>query len=212
MSLLQRLGIVRGDGQAAAKAFEAIMPNFFEVTYGSPSEYIRGFWKKYIERFGEGDRNRNGKVFEYLLTTLLLRERLYPLYLGAQVTFVPNVIYDLLLYSNEKGPIVLSAKTTLRERYKQADLEAFALKNVHRNSLALLITLDNSEAERLSRKIEQGEVLGLDKVVVATTSDMHNLIKELKYLTYIEAPRIETVTGRCVSGALIDSVSRGNLG
>ena len=212
MSLLQQLGIVKGDGQAAAKAFETIMPNFFEVIYRSPSEYIRKFWQQYIARFGESDRNRNGKVFEYLLTTLLLRERLYPLYLGAQVTFVPNVIYDLLLYSNEKGPIVLSAKTTLRERYKQADLEAFALKNVHRNSLALLITLDKSEAERLSRKIEKGEVLGLDKVVVATTSDMDNLIEELKYLTYIEAPRIETVTGRCLSEALIDSVSRGNLG
>lgn len=212
MSLLQQLGIVKGDGKAAAQAFEAIMPNFFEVSYERPSDYIKQFWQRYTKEYGKSNRNQNGTVFEYLLATLLLREGLYPLYLSAQVTFVPNVVYDLLIYAKDKGPIVLSAKTTLRERYKQADLEAFALKNVHKNSLALLITLDEQEAERVSRKILQGEVLGLDKVVVATTPDMDELISELKHLTLIEAPQVETVTGKCVSRALLDRVSRGNLG
>jgi hypothetical protein len=59
---------------------------------------------------------------------------------------------------NERGlvanrrPICISAKTSLRERYKQADFEAIALKYVHRKALSFLVTLEENEAKSVKAK------------------------------------------------------------
>jgi hypothetical protein len=112
---------------------------------------------------------------------------------------VPNVVYDLLLYSKERGPIAISAKTSLRERYKQADLEGRALKAVHKRALSYLITLDDKEAERVSGKIARGEVLGLDKVITATVSEeMDGLVEDLKAFEYVEPEPVRPVRGTVV--------------
>ena len=92
-------------------------------------------------------------IFEYILATLFVREGILPLYLSAKVAFVPNVIYDLMLFTSERGPICLSAKTSLRERYKQADLESIALKYVHRKALSFLLTLEENEAKSVKKKL-----------------------------------------------------------
>lgn len=81
--------------------------------------------------------------------------------MNAKVAFVPNVIYDLMFYTSERGPICWSVKTSLRERYKQADLEAIALKYVHRKALSYLITLEENEAKSVKAKIKSGALLGL---------------------------------------------------
>ena len=135
----------------------------------------------------------NGKVFEYLLATLFVREEILPLYLSAKVAFVPNVIYDLMFYSTERGPICLSAKTSLRERYKQADLEAIALKYVHRKALSYLITLDENEANNVRAKIKSGDVIGLDNVIVATSLEFDKLIMEMRSYTFCEPPTVKVI-------------------
>ena len=71
-------------------------------------------------------------------------------------------------------------KTSLRERYKQADLESIALKYVHRKALSYLITLDEKEANGVKNKIVSGDVIGLDNVIVATNPEFDELILELK--------------------------------
>ncbi|MNT45157.1 hypothetical protein D3C72_1817230 [compost metagenome] len=116
-----------------------------------------------------------------------------PLYLNANVAFVPNVVYDLMFYTAERGPICISAKTSLRERYKQADLEAIALKYVHRKALCYLVTLDFSEAKKVKEKIKSGDVIGLDKVVVATSDEFNDLIDELKQYKFSEPPTVKVI-------------------
>jgi hypothetical protein len=120
MSILNTLGITIGSNNKADIVFEQLFPSFLEVKYDKPSEYIRIYWEEY-QKHPEKNNNLNGKIFEYILATLFVREDILPLYLSAKVAFVPNVIYDLMLYTAERGPICLSAKTSLRERYKQAD-------------------------------------------------------------------------------------------
>jgi len=112
----------------------------------------------------------------------------------AEVQFVPNAHFDVLVYTKEIGPIVLSAKTSLRERYKQADLESQALRGVHRRSKTYLITLDEREAAGVARKIESGDVIALDSVVVANNSDFDRLISDLSDYTFIKAPEFSAVT------------------
>jgi hypothetical protein len=114
-------------------------------------------------------------------------------YLSAKVAFVPNVIYDLMFYSTERGPICISAKTSLRERYKQADLEAIALKYVHRKALSYLVTLGAREAAGVKAKIKTGDVIGLDDVVVATSPEFDDLIRELKNYVFIDPPTVKVI-------------------
>jgi hypothetical protein len=192
MSVLNTLGITVGSNNKADLVFEQLFPSFLEVEYNKPSEYIQKYWEAY-QKHPETNNNLNGKIFEYVLATLFVREDILPLYMSAKVAFVPNVIYDLMLYTAERGPICLSAKTSLRERYKQADLEAIALKYVHRKALSYLLTLEENEAKSVKAKIKSGDVIGLDDVIVATQPEFDELIASLKGFELSEPPTVKVI-------------------
>lgn len=192
MSALNQLGITVGANNKAEAVFNSLFPDFFQVEYTKPSAYVSMYWDAF-QKQQEGNNNLNGKIFEYILATLCVRENISPLYLSAKVAFVPNVIYDLMFYTLARGPICISAKTSLRERYKQADLEAFALKNVHRKALSYLVTLDESEAKGVRAKIECGDVIGLDDVFVATHAEFDDFISDLKSHQFMEPPTVKVI-------------------
>ena len=192
MSKLNQLGITVGQNNKAEIVFDSLFPSFLNVKYKKPSDYITAYWDAYQEH-PEGNNNLNGKICEYILATLFVRENILPLYLSAKVAFVPNVIYDLMFYTSERGPICISAKTSLRERYKQADLEAIALKYVHRKALSYLVTLEANEAKSVKAKILSGDVIGLDNVVVATSNDFNDLVDELKSYKFSEPPTVKVI-------------------
>lgn len=189
--MLKELGVVIGSETKAGSIFERLFPYFMDFEYEKPSEYITHFWNKY-ESLDERNSNLNGKMFEYILASLCIRENILPLYLSAKVAFVPNVIYDLMFYTKERGPICWSVKTSLRERYKQADLESIALKYVHRKALSYLITLSD-EAISVKEKIKSGDVIGLDNVVIATTPEFDELVATLKTFQFDEPPTVKVI-------------------
>lgn len=192
MSALNQLGITVGANNKAEIVFNSLFPDFYQVEYTKPSQYVSLYWNAF-QKQAEDNNNLNGKIFEYILATLCVRENISPLYLNAKVAFVPNVIYDLMFYTLAHGPICISAKTSLRERYKQADLEAFALKNVHRKALSYLVTLDESEAKGVKAKIESGDVIGLDDVFVATSNEFDEFISKLKSNQFFEPPSVKVI-------------------
>ncbi len=114
------------------------------------------------------------------------------------MAFVPNVKYDIILYTQEQYPISLSLKTSLRERYKQADLEAVALKYVHRKAKCYLVSLDENEVREVKNKIENGSVLGLDAAICATSDEFNNFIADLRAKQYIKPEKIEIITAENV--------------
>jgi hypothetical protein len=190
--MLKELGIVVGNDTKAGAIFESLFPNFMDVKYVTPSDYVELYWRKY-QKITDTNSNLNGKIFEYILATLCIRENILPLYLSAKVAFVPNVIYDLMFYTSERGPICWSVKTSLRERYKQADLESIALKYVHRKALSYLITLDEKEAKGVKEKIKSGDVIGLDNVIVATNLEFDQLVSDLKTFEFEEPPTVKVI-------------------
>lgn len=192
MSKLNQLGITVGANNKAEAVFDSLFPSFLDVKYKTPADYVSIYWRAF-QNHQEGNNNLNGKIFEYILATLFVRENILPLYMGAKVAFVPNVIYDLMFYTTERGPICLSAKTSLRERYKQADLEAIALKYVHRKALSYLITLEENEAKSVKSKIKSGDVIGLDNVIVATSNEFNDLILDLKKFQLSEPPTVKVI-------------------
>jgi hypothetical protein len=181
----------------AAKALRRIQPDLDSVTYSKPSKYVKDTWAQ-VQK-SRMSSNMNGVAFELILACVLIKEDLHPFYMGAEVQFVPNAKFDLMFYTNEIGPLVLSAKTSLRERYKQADLEALALRAVYRRSKTFLITLNDQEARNVQAKIQSGDVTSLNSCVVATKPEFDNLIDELHSYKMIQAPRVPIVDkGRLV--------------
>lgn len=154
-----------------------------------PSEFIDNYWKLYQTEYKE-DNSVNGAVFEQLLVLCLLRENISPIYVQAKLAFVPNVILDIVLY-NRKTPITISAKTSLRERWKQADLEAIATKYVHRGAKCYLLTL--SEKEVKTRRTDSNSYMGIDKFILAHTEEFDNLINELKQIEISESETIKII-------------------
>jgi hypothetical protein len=192
MGKLNDLSITIGKDNKAELVFDSLFPNFLAIKYKKPSEYVQKYWSKYLEH-PERNNNLNGKIFEYILATICIREGILPIYMSAKVAFVPNVIYDLMFYTSERGPICWSVKTSLRERYKQADLESIALKYVHRKALSYLITLEENEAKSVKAKIKSGDVIGLDNVIVATNEEFNVLINELKAFEFSEPPTVRVI-------------------
>lgn len=197
MSKLKEKGIIKNEGKIS-NIFDNLTDksSFIDVKYDAPHEYVKFYWDKYNES-GHQDNSVNGGIFELIIYTLLYREEVLPFYTQAKVAFVPNIEFDTILYSKAR-PVCLSLKTSLRERYKQADLEAIALKYVHRKAQSFLLTMNSQEAKSIKAKIPQGEVIGLDDVIDCNTDQLDFLIASLKQTTFSESTQIDIVTGNLV--------------
>ena len=85
-------------------------------------------------------------------------------------------------------------RSSLRERYKQADLEAIALKYVHRKSKCYLLTLETHEIISLKEKIKKGDVIGLDDAILCSNHEIDDLIKEFKQYSLELAGNIDIIS------------------
>lgn len=206
--MLKRLGIVKTKTNGYKVFNDYIEPNFLNNTM-SPCDYVSYCWEKYNNSGVKKSNSLNGSIFELIISSLLVKEGIVPLFLQARVAFVPNVLFDIIAYSTENGPISLSLKTSLRERYKQADLEAIALKYVHRKAKCYLLTIDKDEAKSVNGKIQNGDMLGLDSAILVTSSEMNKLIDELKSSNLIDPGSIDILaSGKTVTSKKV-ALARG---
>ncbi len=189
---LNELGLISGN--RVSDIFDEFYSDILTRNFDSPSAFVKDLWPKYWLNYDNKSPSLNGAVFEGILATLLFRSEILPLYVQAKLAFVPNVEFDFIAYTEEYGPIILSAKTSLRERYKQADLEGMMLRQVHRKAKSYLITLNSREADTLNKKIKNEEVLGLDGVIVASDKKFDELINELKTYEYVQPEKMDVLT------------------
>lgn len=152
-------------------------------------------YKKSVDHTAQRARVKNGLVFEALLLEALLAEDISPIYYQATVEHVPNVVFDILLYDS-KRPAVLSCKTSLRERWKQADLEGTVLKQVYGGARSVLLTLSD-EGYNVQQKIDNHEVHGLDEVIVISRgqSAFDKLLRNLAEWQIAKAKEVMPVDG-----------------
>ena len=195
MGELVKHGIAKKES-ATTQLFDQLTngKSFTTINYATPKEYIEKYWTA-LEKANKP--TLHGNTFEYIIYTLLYREGIRPFYTQAQVAFVPNVNFDALLYC-QSTPVSLSLKTSLRERYKQADLEAIALKYVHRKSKCFLLTMDSKEASVQKEKILCGDIIGLDEIVDCNTTDIDHLIADLKKIQFSTSKQIDIVQGNLI--------------
>lgn len=163
--------------------------------YDSPHEFLGITYNSYKETYGSNKKNINGSIFEYLICETLAQQGIVPFYYQAKFERVPNVEFDIVLYNSNK-PVVFTMKTSLRERYKQADLEGMALRQVYRQADIYLITMSRDEAGRVSQKIKNGAVMGLSQCVVASSAEYDDLLKKVKRRRFSRATSVKPVEGR----------------
>ncbi len=165
-----------------------------------PSDYVVECWTRYKNNASPSTykttNSMNGNIFEVIVATALYRCKVLPFYCQATAFAVPDVNYDILMYDKiNEVPITVSMKTSTRERYKQADLEAYALKNVHRSAINYLVMLNQKECRKIQAKISKGITMGLDNAICANTDDFDKLISDLKSRTLGAAPTIKLFDG-----------------
>lgn len=179
----------------AKQVFKKILPDITTDSNLSQHEFIKKYWREYKDKF-ESNQNINGKVFEDLIAATLIRENIMPFYIQARVAFISYVNYDFIIYTKDIGPISLSIKTSLRERWKQADLEAVALKYIHRKSNAFVVTLDVDAVKR--RRIDSSQSLGIDAFVLADSEEYDEMLKNIKSHELGLSPTVSVVTSNTI--------------
>lgn len=162
-------------------------------TYAKPHEFVGGMYQRYLEKY-PNNPSLNGRIFEYLICETLARHKIVPFYYQAKFKHVPNADFDVVLYDKLR-PVVLTMKVSLRERYKQADLEGLALRQVYRQAASYLITLSDTEARKIEQKISEGSVSGLDRCVLANTPEYTELLNELAERSFSLAEVIMPISG-----------------
>ena len=121
-----------------------------------------------------------------------------PFYYQASFERIPNACFDIVFY-NLKAPVVFTIKTSLRERYKQSDLEGRVLKQVYIKAKTYLITLSAKEIDGVKRKIKDGSITGIDECFLANEKDFDSLLKKLKQENFTKAEKILPIKGSFVS-------------
>jgi len=171
----------------SAQLLLSIQPSLESIEIDQPSKYVEYIWSK-AEKDERLTRDVRGKFFELVIASCFMKNEILPFFWQAQLEFVPLANFDLVVYTEERGPVVLSLKTSIRERYKQAEFEAQAMKDVHRRAKNFLVTMEKDEAVSLQAKIDSGVLSGIDGVVVANEKSFDELIELLKSLSIVDTP------------------------
>jgi len=153
------------------------------------SEFISHYWQSYKDNY-PNNNSMNGTIFENLIMIALARRGIDNIYYQTELSYVPSAIFDIFLYSSET-PIAISIKTTLRERWKQADLEALAIKQVHKNAKCYVITLSHSEVR--ARRNNDNSYAGLDEFILADTIEFDNFLNEISNMNFNIAENIPII-------------------
>lgn len=198
--LLVQMGIEKDAQKIVTQIYEAAV-NTDELKMGV------GFFLAQTDRRARAEAAKLGKSpnsigtlagtwMEYSLLVALKQRGKAPLYWQAEFPQFRNNYFDVVLFTREHGPVVLSPKTSLRERYKQADLEAFGLKRFFPEAKFYLLTLDADKRHvaNLRQKIADRETQGLDGLFDET--DVEELFRRLDPLTVVAAPDGALRSGR----------------
>ena len=162
--------------------------------YALPHQFIRDLYAVYTMPNTKKSNTVSGTVFELAICETLIREGITPFYHQAKFTFAPIVDFDIVCYHPER-PVVLSAKTSLRERYKQAAFEGYLLKGVYGASQSYLLTLTN-EFKKVRQKIKEETIVGLTDCLRADSPEYDELLKKIKVIHFTQAVPIVPLSGK----------------
>jgi len=183
----------KGEKEKFEKMLEELGINDWKSAYKnqSSSQLIKQIWEKELVK--ELPNSTRGALFEYLIAYCLNSQGILPFYIQAKINLVNGAIYDIVLFDGKLSPIVLSIKTSLRERYKQAFLEARILKSVYNSSKSYLLTLNGSEYKTRKKENQQENSPVLDDVIAVNTEEFDKFLEELKSVEFRKSTKQQIV-------------------
>jgi len=161
----------------ARMRIKQIIPDVYTDAGLSPSDFIKKYWNIYLKTFPRA-ASIDGEVFEKMIAITLTREGIIPFFMQAKAAFVNNAIYDFIIYTEKFGPVSLSAKINLKERWKQADLEALALKHIFRSSESFVITMNSQETKE--RQAMMKDCMAINDFILGDQPGFDALLVNLK--------------------------------
>jgi hypothetical protein len=132
---------------------------------------------KALKETDNSGKSLRGHVFQRLVAESLRRSGVAPVYTEAYVTFVPVARFDIIIPTREQGIVNLSVKTTMRERWKQAEFEGVALKRVHRRSRVYVVNYDVRETNARRERINECEAI--DDFILCQSTDFDLLVEAI---------------------------------
>lgn len=167
-----------------------------DIEFTTPSKFMKASYETYKEKY-KSKPSTNGLIFEYCIAECLFQMKIGPFYYQANLNFVPNSQFDFVCF-HDRWPNVLSCKVSLRERYKQADLEGWVLKQVYRKARVYLLTTDQKEVTMVENKIYDGEVIGLDECIGVYSEKFDKLLRDLRKKDFQEAKTVMPIQGNLI--------------
>ena len=151
--------------------------SFNDVTepYG---DYIQDVWND-AKRLGIGTGPQSGPLFEMLIGSVFIAADVAPFFRRAELANARKIECDFLFWeSSSEVPICIELTSTLRERYKLADLQAFKIKANYPNGKFFQLTMDYKDASRRSNK----DFESLDGLVFAGSPQFESVISAIRKL------------------------------
>ena len=158
--------------------------DLLKTSYVSCHQYFNYFWniyEKYKSQFKQinnRDINNtyNGQAFSIIITYLITREGIEIFAMDEDIG-VPFVKPDIVIKKQDKQMIFLSLKTSLRERWKQADWEAIKFKKKYKGAFCYLLSNNFSEIKNIKKNLHW---LDLDNIYNTSEVDLNHLFNEIK--------------------------------
>lgn len=119
----------------------------------------------------------SGSLFEMLVGSIFMAADLTPFYSSAELMEASGLEMDYLIWNSAcDAPVCFQLTSTLRERFKLADLQAFKVKTRYPSAEFHLLTMDSKDvARRKSTTFES-----LDSLIYCGDTSFDQLLKEVK--------------------------------
>tara|TARA_Y100001970_G_C14154563_1_gene814753 strand:- start:197 stop:727 length:531 start_codon:yes stop_codon:yes gene_type:complete len=148
----------------------------YEQSYSDAKDFFAHFWSIFESYSLSKSLNNQvpGDAFEIIFAFILDYEDIEIISMDEEVKGVDFVKPDFVTKKNHH---FVSCKTSLRERWKQADWESIKFKEVYPKSKCFLLTNHYKEYLSLKNKITK---LDIDEVYFSGSDDINLLINQLK--------------------------------
>ncbi|PWV43953.1 MAG: hypothetical protein DF280_01640 ['Brassica napus' phytoplasma] len=165
----------------------------------SINEYMKTNYQQLNHYFNQNNINSQSqkvirvKINEYLILLYFQNKGIINLYPQAYLFFIPDIKFDLVLFTETKRIMAFNFKTCLRDRYKQAMVEGQQLKKLDTRFEFYLLTNNETETQRLNNKINQGKVQGINQVINLFSNSANNFLQNLITFQFIPFSNINII-------------------
>ncbi|WP_034172249.1 hypothetical protein [Chrysanthemum yellows phytoplasma] len=182
------------------KCIEILKTVFQKLTFNLPIDtYMKTNHQQLNHYFESNNINSQsqkvirGKINEYLILLYFKNKGITNLYPQVNLFFIPDIKFDLVLFTKNKRIIAFNFKTCLRDRYKQTMVEGQQLKKLDTRFEFYLLTNNETETQRLNKKINQGKVQGINQVINLFSNSANNFLQNLITFQFIPFSNINII-------------------